>query len=58
MRCLKQLAEENATIQLKVTRTLLKDFYMDDVLTGCHSCDEAIRVIELQKQLSELLVKE
>lgn len=54
MRCLKQCAEENGAQYSLARKTLLSDFYMDDVLTDSDSLE---KTINLQKQLTDLLAK-
>lgn len=53
-RCLKQLAIEDGDNYPKAKQVLMSDFYMDDVLSGAHTIEEAR---ELQGQLIELLNK-
>lgn len=53
MRCLRHLAtQQEAKTRKKTAEILLHDFYMDDVLTGTHTLQQAIR---LRRELSELL---
>jgi hypothetical protein len=51
-RCLKKLAEDNLTLYPKAALALLNDFYVDDVLTGASTVQEAI---EIQQELTTLL---
>lgn len=53
IRCLRELAAETTDLPF-AARVIQEDCYMDDVLTGTKTVKEAI---ELQKQLSELLIR-
>lgn len=53
-RVLKQLAEDDGNYFPVARRAMLEDFYMDDVITGCKTVEEAK---DLRKQLSDLLAK-
>jgi hypothetical protein len=51
-RCLKKLAEGNLTSHPRATQVLLSDFYVDDLLSGAPTLQEAI---DIQQELSKLL---
>ncbi|XP_011884088.1 PREDICTED: uncharacterized protein LOC105571229 [Vollenhovia emeryi] len=53
MRCLRELAAVSQDLP-QAARAVNADFYMDDVLTGARTIEEAT---ELQRQLSELLLR-
>jgi hypothetical protein len=46
-RCLKKLAEDNLTSHPRATQVLLNDFYVDDLLSGAPTLQEAIDIQEL-----------
>lgn len=48
MRCVRQIAEESKSVFPKVSQVLLHDIFMDDILCGADTVEEAI---ELRKQL-------
>ncbi|XP_075235545.1 uncharacterized protein LOC142332815 [Lycorma delicatula] len=50
--CLIQLAEEGKDLYPKASKSIRRDFYVDDVLTGGDSVDE---LIEIQSKLIDLL---
>ncbi|XP_018407562.1 PREDICTED: uncharacterized protein LOC108783489 [Cyphomyrmex costatus] len=52
VRCLKELAIQEADTHPTAAKVLQCDFYMDDLLTGTHTVEEACR---LQQELMELL---
>ncbi|XP_011858074.1 PREDICTED: uncharacterized protein LOC105555659 [Vollenhovia emeryi] len=52
IRCLRQLAEDDGGDLPQAAHAIIEDCYMDDVLSGARTMEEAI---ELQKQLSQLL---
>lgn len=52
IRSLQQLAKYESKIYPKAADIVLRDFYVDDLLTGCDTTEEAI---ELQHQISILL---
>ncbi|XP_011880226.1 PREDICTED: uncharacterized protein LOC105568821, partial [Vollenhovia emeryi] len=52
IRCLRQLAEDDGGDLPQAAHAIIEDCYMDDVLSGARTVEEAI---ELQKQLSQLL---
>jgi len=51
-RCLKKLAEDNMVSHPKAASVLLNDFYVDDLLSGASTVQEAI---EIQQELTTLL---
>lgn len=51
-KCLQRLAKENEVKYPKASEVLKKDFYMDDLLSGANSIEEAQK---LQRELVELL---
>jgi hypothetical protein len=51
-RCLKKLADDNEHCNPKATHVLKNDFYVDDLLSGTSTVEEAI---EIQQELSSLL---
>jgi hypothetical protein len=51
-RCLKKLAEDNEQHHPRATHVLKNDFYVDDLLSGTSTIEEAI---DVQKELSSLL---
>ena len=51
-RCLKKLAEDNLTSHPRAAQVLLRDFYVDDLLSGATTLQEAI---DIQQELSTLL---
>ena len=51
-RCLKKLAEDNMVAYPKAASVLLNDFYVDDLLSGASTIQEAI---EIQQELTTLL---
>lgn len=52
VRVLHQLAYENASRFPEASNVLLRDFYMDDVITGCNTQSEAL---VLREQLTQIL---
>ncbi|XP_039303907.1 uncharacterized protein LOC120357485 [Solenopsis invicta] len=54
VRCLHQLAELEKEKFPKAAEVIIRDFYMDDLLTGGNSIEE---ITELKNQLTELLAK-
>ncbi|XP_018403334.1 PREDICTED: uncharacterized protein LOC108780198 [Cyphomyrmex costatus] len=53
MRCLQHLATQpEAITRPAAAEALMQDFYMDDVITGSHTIEQAVK---LRKELSELL---
>ncbi|XP_035206847.1 uncharacterized protein LOC118181766 [Stegodyphus dumicola] len=52
VRCLQQLAIDEATNFPLASKTCLRDFYVDDLMSGANSVTEAI---ELQMQLNQML---
>lgn len=46
IRCLKQLAIENSYIFPRASQTIAKDFYMDDLLSGADTLEEAITLCD------------
>lgn len=51
-RCIKEIANDVASDQPKLSNVIEKDFYVDDVLTGANSPDEAV---QLGKELLRVL---
>jgi hypothetical protein len=51
-RCLKKLAQDNLELHPKAAQTLQDDFYVDDLLSGTSTVEEAM---EIQRELSTLL---
>src|SRR5215475_4177927 len=51
-RCLKKLAEDNLTSHPKAAQVLQHDFYVDDLLSGTSTLQEAV---EVKQELSTLL---
>lgn len=54
MRCCKQLAIEGSSEYPRAAAAVIKEFYMDDVLTGSSTIKQTI---ELQQQLTQLLAR-
>jgi thiamine pyrophosphokinase len=51
-RCLKKLADDNEQQYSRAAHVLKNDFYLDDLLSGTSTIEEAI---DIQKELSSLL---
>jgi hypothetical protein len=51
-RCLKKLADDNQELHPRAAQVLRNDFYVDDLLSGTSTLEEAIQV---QKEVSTLL---
>ena len=52
IRCLKKLAEDNMVAHPKAVSVLLNDFYVDDLLSGASTIQEAIEIQELTTLLA------